>query len=173
MDFRLPPELLYSVGVSLAFPVTLFVVTRWPGHNARRFLVAALLHTVIGATGELWLPGGPRPATATGWLLGALVWTALLQLYLQVWSLLSRGYTLSMLIVLLQVRESLDATEIARRYRGGAGLGWIMQHRTRGLEAAGMVEARADGALALTGAGSFIARAYLAARGVFGLRDGT
>ena len=38
MDFRVPPELVYSVGVSLAFPVTLFLVTRWPGHNARRFL---------------------------------------------------------------------------------------------------------------------------------------
>jgi hypothetical protein len=173
VEFRFPSELLYPLVVSVAFPLTLFCIALHPGlraNNAARFFAATLFQTVLWALGSLALPGELRPQSLSDWVLGALIWTSFMLLYLEVWALLSRGYTLAMLLVLLKSATPLSTAEIARDYRGGAGLGWIMKHRAGGLEAAGLIT-KQSGDIALTPLGALVARGYAAARSVLGLRS--
>src|SRR5205807_7885585 len=71
--------------------------------------------------------------------LGFMILGAALLFYLEVWALLSRGYTLGLLLTLHRAGRPLDDSELAARYRGGAGLSWIMSHRIDGLLSAGLV----------------------------------
>lgn len=173
MEFRIPAEIIYPLAVSLAYPATLYSCALHPGlraNNAARFFAAALLQAAIWLLGSLVLPGDFRPRSFPDWLLGAFVWSSVMLLYLEAWALLSRGYTLAMLLVLQKSATPISAAQIARDYRGGSGLSWIMRHRVGGLETAGLV-ARQSGDLVLTPLGTWVARGYLAARVVLGLRS--
>ncbi len=174
MDFRFPPELAWPLAVSLAFPLTLFVAARrraWRERNDVRFFAAAVFQSALLVIGAFALAPEWRPRSAGDWLCGAMLWLAFMLFYLEVWGLMSRGYTLAMLIVLLRSPRPLSAAEIAREYRGGAGLGWIMEHRTRGLQAAGVIDKTPAGDVILTTSGAWIVHAYAAARAAFGLRN--
>jgi hypothetical protein len=90
--------------------------------------------------------------------------------YLEVWGLLSRGYTLGVLLTLYKAQAPLTESQIAAAYRGGDGLTWIMSHRLGGLTAARLVAVR-DGAVQLTPLlGRIVAHSYRAAITVLGLR---
>ena len=173
MKFEFPPELWFSTATSLVFPLLLLAVTRinsLRGRNASRFLLAALLQLLLWVSGSLLLPGEFRPARYTDWIIAGMILASALLLYLEIWALLSRGYTLSVVITLRRAGGLLSSEQIARRYRGGAGLEWIMQHRTGGLEAAKLVR-REDADLVLTvPLGMLAALAYQLAIAVFGLR---
>src|SRR4051794_26312735 len=138
MEFRFPPEMIYPFALSVAFPLTLFCAGLLPGlraNNATRFFAAALAQTALWILGSLALPAELRPRSPSAWALGGVIWACFMLLYLEVWALLSRGYTLALLLVLLKSAAPVPAAQIAREYRGGSGLGWIMQHRAGGLEA--------------------------------------
>jgi len=173
MDFGLPTQIAYPAIISLTFPFTLLLVTRLGAlrsRNAAQFLAAVLLQGFVWILGSLALPDSYRPIHFSDWLFTAMLVASSFLFYLEVWALLSRGYTLSMLLTLLRAARPLSGEEIARQYRGGAGLDWIMRHRVGGLEAAGLVWA--DGRqLALTRPlGMLIAVAYRIAITIFGLR---
>lgn len=167
LDF--PDGFFFALFASLAFPVTLMLAglhADLRADNAKRFFLAASAHTAALAAAT-WARGGGEET----WLLGALMWAIILLLYLEIWALLSRGYTLAMLLSLLDTSTPLSADEIARRYRGGAGLAWIMEHRAGGLEAARLIR-RQGGQIRLTVRGAVVARASLAARTMLGLSRG-
>lgn len=173
MDFSFPTLIVYPAVVSWTFPFTLLLISRvraLRSRNAAQFLAAALLQCLVWILGSLALPDGYRPLQISDWVLAAAVVAGPLLLYLEIWALLSRGYTLSMLLTLLRANRPMSSDEIARQYRDGAGLDWIMRHRVGGLEAAGLV--RSDGShLALTRPlGIMTAVAYRIAIVVFGLR---
>jgi hypothetical protein len=173
VQFSFPAELLYPVIFSLTFPITLAVVSRsrlLRGRNAAQFFVASLVHLAAWVGGSLFLPAGYTPHGASGWLISSMVVGSFLMIYLEAWALLSRGYTLAMLLALLESPSPLAADAIAARYRSGDGLEWIFRHRLAGLEAAGMI--RKEGAdLALTPRlGAFVVMLYRVAIAVFGLR---
>ena len=173
MDFSFPIQLAYPAVVSLTFPLSLLVVTRleWlRSRNAAQFVVAALLQIAVWVLGSLTLPNGYHPVRPSDWILAAMVVSCALLFYLEVWALLSRGYTLSMLLTLMRAKHPLSSDEIARQYRGGTGLDWVMRHRVGGLEAAGLVRTE-GGFLVLTRPlGTLTAVAYRAAISVLGLR---
>jgi len=173
MDFSVPARLIYPAAISLTFPITLLLVTRVDSlrsRNAAQFLAGALLQLLLWVLGSLVLPDGYRPDSLWDWACAGMFVSCALLFYLEVWALLSRGYTLSMLLTLLRAERPLSSEELARKYRGGAGLDWVMQHRVGGLEAAGLVRSERD-CLALTRPfGALVAVAYQVAIAVFGLR---
>jgi hypothetical protein len=173
MSFDFPAVLIYPVVLSVLFPFGLLLIARFApvrGKNATQFFYAALLQVALWAAGSLVLPEALRNRDALDWLLGAMVVASGLLLWLEAWALLSRGYTLSMLLILLRAAQPLSKAELARRYRGGTGLEWIMQHRVGGLTAAGLV--RTNGAdLELTPhLGLPVAVLYRITIAIFGLR---
>jgi hypothetical protein len=173
MDFSFPARLVYPAAISLAFPVTLLLVTRvgsLRSHNAAQFLAGALLQMLLWVAGSLLLPDGYRPASLSDWACAGLAVSCALLFYLEVWALLSRGYTLSMLLTLLRAERPLSSEELARKYRGGAGLDWVMQHRVGGLEATGLVRSEREHLALTRPLGTLIAVAYRVAIAVFGLR---
>lgn len=173
MEFSFPAQIAYPAVISLTFPLSLLLVTRLGSlrsRNAAQFLAAALLQILVWVLGSLALPNGYHPVRPVDWILAIMVVSCALLFYLEVWALLSRGYTLSMLLTLMRAKCPLSSEEIARQYRGGAGLAWVMRHRVGGLEAAGLVRTE-GGHLALTRPlGTLTAVAYRVAIAVLGLR---
>ncbi len=141
LDFSLTPTILYALVVGGALPLYLVALARLPwlsGRNALQFLTGflAVIALWIGLL-ILW-PGPQRPNLAE-LCIGVMTLGAGSLFYLEVWALLSRGYTLGLLVTLYRANRPLDEDELARSYRGGSGLSWIMQHRLSGLIGAGLV----------------------------------
>jgi hypothetical protein len=90
--------------------------------------------------------------------------------YLEIWGLLSRGYTLGLLTTIHQAGQPLPAAELARRYRGGEGLEWIMRHRLAGLEAAGLVRQDGENLVLTPRLGNAVAWSYRVAVALLGLK---
>ena len=141
LDFSLAPSVLYGLLVGGAFPLCLAIICRLPqlsGHNALQFLIGFLTMTTLwGVLAAVW--PGPRPPDLAEIAIGLMALGAGVLFYLEVWALLSRGYTLGLLVTLYNANRPLDEEELARSYRGGSGLSWIMQHRLSGLIGAGLV----------------------------------
>jgi hypothetical protein len=173
MTFAIPPALIFPAVLALVFPVTLFLTTRLPrlkGKNALQFLLAALIQAGLWLCGSLFMPEPLSSSNPADWIPGALTIGSALLLWLEAWALLSRGYTLSMLLVLLRAAKPLAIEELARRYRNGVGLGWIMQHRLGGLRAAKLVRKEGEEVVLTPRRGFMVAAAYQVAITVFGLR---
>lgn len=172
VDFSLPGSLAAALVIGVLQPVFLWLVTRVPalaGRNPVQFLLSAVAMfvawvVVVVAFAPL------RPAGLADVLVGLFALGGAALFYLEVWGLMSRGYTLSILIALLDGDRPLDAEEIARRYRGGDGLDWIMRHRLGGLEKAGMIRTAGDRVVLAVPSGLFIARLYALCIAVLGLR---
>ncbi|MCW4116988.1 hypothetical protein NPA31_018675 [Aurantimonas sp. MSK8Z-1] len=148
--------------VALALPVYLFAVARFARlarRNALQFLLSCvvmlLLWIVLALVWPLARPRGVEETLVCLMILGGAT-----LFYLEVWALLSRGYTLGVLLTLLKADRPLAGEDIARLYKGGEGITWIMRHRLSGLIGAGLI-ARQGEAIALTRPrGLAIARSY-------------
>ena len=113
---------------------------------------------------------GSGPVVLSDVLLGFMAMAAATLVYLEIWALLSRGYTLSLLLALLRADGPMSPERLAAVYRGGEGLGWVFRHRLSGLVKAGLVE-RKDGTLVLKApAGVTVAVAYKVCIGFLGLK---
>jgi hypothetical protein len=170
LDFSMSAPMILAVLACLAFPPCLAVVARLPGLATRRGLQFAV---AAGITSAGWAAGtvaaGETSFTAGDVAVGAMLLTCGLILYLELWALLSRGYSLGIILTLLRAPAPLDDAAIARSYRAGDGLTWIMRHRLAGLEGAGLVSTR-DGMIRLTPwIGAPIARLYVLAVTLLGL----
>src|SRR6266481_5397706 len=89
--------------------------------------------------------------------------------YLEIWALLSRGYTLGLLLTLFRGEQPMSDAQLAASYRQGEGVGWIMRHRLGGLLSAGLVRRQGDG-IVLTGTGAIIGILYRAAVAALALK---
>ena len=172
LDFSLTPAVLYALVAGVALPVYVAVIARLAplgGHNALQFLFGSLVMVVLWVGLVLGWPGPRSPGRAelcTGVMILGAGWL----FYLEAWALLSRGYTLGLLVTLYRARRPLNEEELARSYRGGFGLSWIMEHRLSGLLGAGLVR-RQDGMVALTPRlGAAVALLYKGAIRVLGFR---
>jgi hypothetical protein len=172
LDFTIPGAVIAAFVVSLGLPIYLLALTRVPslaGRNAVQFLVSASI-SVAAWAGALLLVPAARPTGALEIALGAMVIGSAMLVYLEIWSLLSRGYTLALIVTIHQAGGSLTAAELARRYRGGEGLEWIMRHRLAGLEAAGLVQRTGDQLVLTPRLGRAAAWSYRVAIALLGLR---
>src|SRR5260370_12756845 len=61
-----------------------------------------------------------------------MILASALIVYLEIWALLSRGYTLGLLLTLFRGEHPMSDAQLAASYRQGEGVGWIMRHRLGG-----------------------------------------
>jgi hypothetical protein len=114
------------------------------------------------------LAGGAQP---TGAELAAslMILAAAVLVYLEAWALLSRGYTLGLLLTLFHRNGPMTDAELAASYRQGEGLGWIMRHRLGALLSVRLVRQK-DNIVVLSLTGLVVARLYRAAIRFLGLK---
>jgi len=172
LEFTIAGAVIAALVVSTALPLCLLVVARLPllaGRNAVQFLVSVLI-AIVAWAGVLLLVPAARPTDAVEVAIGAMLIGSAVLVYLEIWGLLSRGYTLSLIVTIHRAGSPLPADELARRYRGGEGLEWIMRHRMAGLEAAGLVQRTGDQLVLTSRLGRAAAWSYRAAIALLGLR---
>ena len=169
LEFTMPGTIAVAFAASLSLPVYLGIIARvsfFAGRNALQFLISVVLTTAVWIIALRFVPS-TRPAEI---VVGGMVLASAVLVYLQIWAMLSRGYTLSMLMTLFQAGRPLSAAEIASRYRGGESLEWVMHHRLAGLQAAQLV-CRDGPRLVLTPKfGRVVAWSYRAAIVLLGLK---
>lgn len=171
-DFGMPPALAVALANALLFPAWLLVLARLPGmqeRNALQFLIAAIVTVAVSI---VCLATSPHWHGMNAWdlIVALMALGSAFILYLQIWGLLSRGYTLGILITLLRAGRPLTAADVMAQYRGGDGLQWIMAHRLAGMTAAGVVRIENDRISLTPGKGMMVARLYRFAIGILGLR---
>lgn len=151
LDFSMPAPLAAAIVIALLQPLYLWLggrITWLRARNALQFLFSAVGCTVLWIAVVALFPAlWPRDYAEAVLSLMALVCGMLV--YLEIWGLMSRGYTLGILLTLLNAGRPLTEAEIAARYRGGEGLDWIMRHRLGGMLAARVI-VREDDRLVLT-----------------------
>lgn len=171
LDFSMPPAVAVALVNALLFPAWLAGTARlraMADRHARRFLVSAVFMVLTSAL-SMWAlaPAGLTPMDA---VVGLCVTLGALLFYLEVWALMTRGYTLGILLTLLKTGRPLTAQEIFDGYRDGDGLGWIMSHRLGGLCASGFIARSGDRLTLAAGRGVFIARLHRLCVIVLGLK---
>jgi len=140
-DFTISGSLAAAFLTSAMLPFCLFVIVRLPlvvGRNALQFLISVIVIVLAWAGALLFIPA-TRPHDASEIIVGAMAIGTAVLFFLEIWALLSRGYTLGLLITMHRSGRALSAPELARSYRCGEGLDWIMRHRLAGLQSAGLV----------------------------------
>lgn len=151
MSFTLSPAIGVALLTGFLQPVILLFASRVPalkGKAALQFLIGALVSYGLWLS-AIALFAKLRPQDLIEFVVGSMAVTGAALAYLEVWGLMSRGYTLAIMLTLLRAGKPLCASEVARAYRGGDGLDWIVRHRITGLETSWMVH-RIDQRLVLT-----------------------
>lgn len=93
-------------------------------------------------------------------LSSVMIFTTALLVYLEIWALLSRGYTIGILLTLRKASTPLNDQEIAKSYRAGEGLEWLIQHRFSSLFAAKLISKNGNEILLTPVLGNFVAQIY-------------
>jgi hypothetical protein len=172
IDFTLSRALAAALVCGLSLPLWLLPITRIPalrGRNPVQFLWCATL-VVLAWLGAVLLVPSWRPAGIAETAVCLMAMGSAILVYLEVWGLLSRGYTLALLLALEDAGGPLTAGEIALRYRGGDGLGWILRHRVAGMVAARVVRREGDQIVLYGARGAAVAMMYRLGLAALGLR---
>lgn len=172
IDFSFPLPIAIGLVHALLLPVYLAATGRFERLAERgplRFMLACLF-TVLAWFGSMAFWPMLRPSGVGDVLLELSVLASAMLFFLEVWSLLTRGFTLSILLTLLKEGRPLSADEIALRYRSGDGLSWVMRHRLGGLAGARMVRREQDQFTLDPVRGVFIARLYRLCIATLGLK---
>ncbi|HXM81937.1 MAG TPA: hypothetical protein VN929_08405 [Burkholderiales bacterium] len=147
LQFTTSTSIDYALWVIAGFPFVLGALARLPGlkgRNAGQFAISTCLGTVLWIALIIRADASPHDVE-----IGLMLLASAYLMYLEIWALISRGYTLGVLVTLFTARRPLGVDEIAARYRRGDGLSWIMRHRMEGLIGTGLVASHGD-TLALT-----------------------
>src|SRR5262245_66580548 len=100
LDFTMPGAVTAALAVSLTLPAYLLVIARLPflaGRNALQFSISVLVTVAVWLAALAFVPGA-RPAGGAEVIVGALLLATAVLVYLEIWSLMSRGYTLALLL---------------------------------------------------------------------------
>src|SRR4030095_2243607 len=116
LDFAIPGAVAAAFAVSATLPVYLLAIARLPvlaGRVAVQFLISVVV-TLAAWVVVLFLLPSARPTNSGETIVGILVLGTAFLVYLEMWGLMSRGYTLSLLLTLHKAGRPLSATELAR-----------------------------------------------------------
>jgi hypothetical protein len=172
LDFTMPGAVAAAFVAALSLPIFLLLAVRLPflaGRNGLQFTASVAVTVGAWIVALLVVPGA-RPAGSAEIIVGIFLLATAVLVYLEIWSLMSRGYTLSLMLTIHHAGRPLPAAELARRYRGGEGLAWIMRHRLAGLEAAGLVRHQDDHLVLTPWLGRAVAWGYRLIIAVLGLK---
>jgi hypothetical protein len=170
LDFTAGPAILAALVAAALFPAVLALLSRLPrlrARNALQFLATSVTIVVLWVI-ALCVPG-LRASSAAELATSFMMLASALIIYLEIWALLSRGYTLGLLLTLFRGKAPMSDAQLAASYRQGEGVGWIMRHRLGGLLSARLVRRQGD-RVVLTGAGALIGILYRAAVATLGLK---
>jgi hypothetical protein len=171
-DFTMPGSLAAAFVTSLGVPIYLLLLARAPllaGRNALQFFAAVMIAAALWGAAALAIPAA-QPTGGGEFLLGVMVLGSVFLLYLEVWALLSRGYTLGLVITIHHAGRPLSAAELTQHYRRGQGLQWIMRHRLAGLAAARLVRREGPFLVLTPRLGRAVAWSYRLAIAALGLK---
>ena len=169
LDLSADPAVLAAFLAAGLFPAVLAVASRLPGmraRNALQFFASSLVVVGLWAFALSTIAG---PATVTTFVTSFMIMAGALLVYLEAWALLSRGYTLGLLLTLYRCKSPISDAVLAASYRHGEGVGWIMRHRLGGLISARLVRREGD-LIVLTFTGAVLGKLYRAAIAAFGLK---
>jgi hypothetical protein len=170
LDFTAGPAIVAALVAAALFPAVLALLARLPrlrARNALQFLATSVTVVVLWVI-ALCVPG-LRASSAAELATSFMMLASALIIYLEIWALLSRGYTLGLLLTLFRGKAPMSDAQLAASYRQGEGVGWIMRHRLGGLLSARPVRRQGD-RVVLTGAGALIGILYRAAVATLGLK---
>lgn len=172
IDFSLSYPIQITLLMSALFPVILLFLAKtvWlSGRNALQFLATYLLTTFSWVSILLIFTKEPINLFVNSLWISFFLYHAIILIYLEIWGLLSRGYTLGLLLTFYKANTPLTIDALANSYRGGKGLYWLIHHRFAGLAAAKIIKLDHD-KVTLTARGKFIASIYDLSIQFFGLR---
>jgi len=170
LDFTAGPAIVAALITAALFPAVLGVLSRLPrlrARNALQFLATSVVVVAVWAT-ALCVPA-LRASSAAELAISFMILASALIVYLEIWALLSRGYTLGLLLTLFRAKHPMTEAQLAASYRAGEGVGWIMRHRLGGLLTAGLVR-RQRNRIVLTPTGAIIGVLYRAAVAALALK---
>ena len=170
LDFTAGAAVVSALVAAALFPAVLALLARLSrlrARNALQFLATSVIVVVLWVI-ALCVPG-LRASSAAELATSFMMLACALIIYLEIWALLSRGYTLGLLLTLFRGKAPMSDAQLAASYRQGEGVGWIMRHRLGGLLSARLVRRQGD-RVVLTGAGALIGILYRAAVATLGLK---
>jgi len=170
MSFGWPaPEVEWAMLLGIAAPFVL-LISRWlPLDVARRFGVTAI--AVIAAYILICLRAPLTEARIVPIVTGAALIVAALVFVLGVWGVLTRGYSVALLITLERSLGKMSVGDLEAGYSGGRGLRWLADKRLGGLKAARVVEIVDGDVLITPHVGAFLLWACGVFQKVFRLKD--
>jgi len=123
LDFTAGPAVVTSLVAAAVLPAVLAVLARFPrlrDRNALQFLASSVI--VIAAwLIALQLPAMP-PSSAADIATSLMILAGALLVYLEAWGLLSRGYTLGLLLTLFRAKHPMSDAQLAQAT--GKGRAW-------------------------------------------------
>jgi hypothetical protein len=170
LDFTAGPAVVVALIAAALFPAVLAALSRLPrlrARNALQFLASSVIVVAVWAI-ALCFPA-MRASSVAEFATSFMILASALIVYLEIWALLSRGYTLGLLLTLFRGEHPMSDAQLAASYRQGEGVGWIMRHRLGGLLSAGLVRRQGD-RVVLTPTGTIIAILYRAAVAALALK---
>lgn len=170
-DFSMSAPLQCTVLMCTFFPFVLMFITKirkLTQRNATQFFLSYLVVSA-GWVISLVIINKVKPYDIEELCVGFFLYHAVMLVYLEIWSLLSRGYTIGLLLTFYKADRPLNPQTLASLYRGGEGIDWLIKHRIMGLESAKLVHSQSD-TIALTKRGVFVAFLYNVSILFFGLR---
>jgi hypothetical protein len=170
MSFGWPaPEVEWAMLLGIAAPFVL-LISRWLLSDvAKRFGVTAIVviaaYILICLCAPLTEPRIVPIVTGGALIVSALVFV------LGVWGVLTRGYSVALLITLERSPGPMSVGDLEAGYSGGRGLRWLADKRLSGLKAARAVDI-VDGDVRITRQfGAFLLWACGVFQKVFRLKD--
>jgi len=170
MTFGWPsPEVEWAILLSVAAPFIL-LMSRWlPLGVAQRFGITAI--AVIAAYVLVCLRGPFIEARIVPIVTGAALIVAGLVFVLGIWGVLTRGYSVALLITLERLGGPARVEMLERSYSAGRGLRWLTEKRLNGLKAAHVVEVSGDQVIITRPIGSLFILACTIFQKCFRLKD--
>jgi hypothetical protein len=172
LDFSMSVSVFWAFFSCFLFPLFLYAsqfIRSIHDKHALRFVICTAISIVLWLLLAMVFNSKAKPIEFIDLVLGLAVICCSTILYLQVWGLLTRGYTLAILRTLLESNKPLNATEIGAAYRNFEGLDWIMKHRMQGLHASGMIIINGDNVRLTLQKGKLIACTYAISKRLLGL----
>lgn len=174
ISFGISEPILVAIIIGVLQPVFLWLATRparLKGHNAIQFLLSSIAVVVAYTAYAAYTAAAENAALAVDLAIGVLLLICGNLLLLEFWALLSRGYTLGLLLTLKRAGpEGLTSEEMASNYRGGDSVDWIMRHRLEGLIGAKLVMREGDRLTLSSSLGVPVTLLYRASIAILGLR---
>jgi hypothetical protein len=170
VSFDLPPwQVQWAVLWCLATPVVLLFMRWLPLAAAQRFNATGSI--VLGSYLAVVLWWGSQSSDVISALAGLALIASALIITLGIWGLLTRGYSVAVVVALARRGGRASLVELAHASSGGRGLRWLTEKRLRGLQSFGIVAVSERWVTVTPGMGGTALQAYRIFRRCFPLRE--